>query len=32
LLALIAPHTPRAKTERPPFELETKLSIHCIQQ
>ena len=32
LLALIAPHAPRAKTGRPPFELETMLRIHFIQQ
>ncbi|PKO78232.1 MAG: IS5/IS1182 family transposase [Betaproteobacteria bacterium HGW-Betaproteobacteria-15] len=32
LLALITPHAPRAKTGRPPFELETMLRIHFIQQ
>ena len=32
LLALIAPHAPRAKTGRPPFELETMLRIHFVQQ
>jgi transposase, IS5 family len=32
LLALIAPHAPRAKTGRPPFALETMLRIHFIQQ
>jgi IS5 family transposase len=32
LLALIAPHAPRAKMERPPFVLETMLSIHFVQQ
>ena len=32
LLVLIAPHTPRAKTGRPPFELETMLGIHFVQQ
>ncbi|PRD67685.1 IS5/IS1182 family transposase [Malikia spinosa] len=32
LLALIAQHAPRAKTGRPPFELETMLRIHFIQQ
>jgi transposase, IS5 family len=32
LLSLIAPHAPRAKTGRPPFELETMLRIHFVQQ
>ena len=32
LLALIAPHAPRAKTGRPPFALETMLRIHFVQQ
>ncbi len=32
LLSLIAPHAPRAKTGRPPFELETMLRIHFLQQ
>jgi transposase, IS5 family len=32
LLALITPHAPRAKTGRPPFELETMLRIHFVQQ
>ena len=32
LLALIAPRAPRAKTGRPPFELETMLRIHFVQQ
>jgi transposase, IS5 family len=32
LLSLIAPHAPRAKTGRPPFELATMLRIHCMQQ
>ncbi len=32
LLALIAPHAPRASTGRPPFELETMLRIHFMQQ
>jgi IS5 family transposase len=32
LLALLAPHAPRAKTGRPPFELETMLRIHFVQQ
>lgn len=32
LLALIVPHAPRAKTGRPPFELETMLRIHFAQQ
>ena len=30
LLSLIAPHAPRAKTGRPPFELETMLRIHFV--
>jgi IS5 family transposase len=32
LVALIAPHAPRAKTGRPPFALETMLRIHFLQQ
>lgn len=32
LLSLIAPHAPRAKTGRPPFELLTMLRIHFLQQ
>ena len=32
LLALIAPHAPRATTGRPPFELKTMLRIHFVQQ
>lgn len=32
LLALIAPHAPRAKTGRPSFELEMMLRIHFVQQ
>ena len=32
LLSLIAPHAPRAKTGRPPFELMTMLRIHFLQQ
>ncbi|MFN3730431.1 MAG: IS5 family transposase [Fimbriimonadaceae bacterium] len=32
LLALIAPYAPRAKMGRPPFELETLLRIHFVQQ
>jgi IS5 family transposase len=32
LLALIAPHSPVAKTGRPPFELAMMLRIHCLQQ
>jgi len=31
-LALIEPHAPKAKTGRPPFELETMLRIHFLQQ
>jgi IS5 family transposase len=30
LLSLIAPHTPRARTGRPPFELATMLRIHFL--
>jgi len=30
LLALIAPHAPRAKTGRPPFELVTMLRIYFM--
>ena len=32
LLSLIAPHAPRAKTGRPPFEVVTMLRIHFLQQ
>ena len=32
LVALIEPHSPRAKTGRPPFALETMLRIHFMQQ
>lgn len=32
LLSLVAPHAPRAKTGRPPFELTTMLRIHFMQQ
>jgi len=32
LLALIAPHAPKAKIGRPAFELETMLRIHFLQQ
>lgn len=32
MLSLIAPHAPRAKTGRPPFELPTMLRIHFLQQ
>ena len=32
LLSLIAPHAPRAKTGRPPFELVTMLRLHFLQQ
>jgi hypothetical protein len=32
LLALIAPHAPRAKTGRPPLEVETMLRIHFFYQ
>ena len=32
LLSLIAPHTPVAKTGRPPFDFALMLRIHCLQQ
>ena len=32
LLALIAPHAPAGKTERPPFPAEVMLRIHLLQQ
>lgn len=32
LLALIEPYSPRAKTGRPPFAIETMLRIHFLQQ
>jgi IS5 family transposase len=32
LVALIEPHSPRAKTDRPPFPIETMLRIHFLQQ
>ena len=32
LLALIEPHTPVAKTGRPPFKLGLMLRIYCLQQ
>lgn len=32
LLALITPHTPRAKTGRPPFELETMLRMNLVKK
>ncbi|ALT76530.1 IS5 family transposase [Paucibacter sp. KCTC 42545] len=32
LLAVITPHAPVAKTGRPPFELQTMLRIHFMQQ
>jgi IS5 family transposase len=32
LVALIEPHSPSAKTGRPPFPIETMLRIHCLQQ
>ena len=31
LMALIEPHSPRAKTGRPPFPIETMLRIHFMQ-
>ena len=32
LVAVIEPHSPRAKTGRPPFAIETMLRIHYLQQ
>ena len=32
LVALIEQHSPRAKTGRPPFPIETMLRIHFLQQ
>jgi IS5 family transposase len=32
LVALIEPHSPRAKTGRPPFPIQTMLRIHFMQQ
>ena len=32
LLAPITPHSPAAKTGRPPFDLAMMLRIHCLQQ
>lgn len=32
LVALIEPQSPRAKTGRPPFPIETMLRIHFLQQ
>jgi len=32
LVALIEPHSPRAKTGRPPFAIEAMLRIHFLQQ
>ena len=32
LVALIAPYYPEGRTGRPPFALETMLSIHFLQQ
>ena len=32
LVALIAPHYPKGRTGRPPFELETMLRTHFLQQ
>ena len=31
LVAVIEPHSPRAKTGRPPFAIETMLRIHYLQ-
>lgn len=32
LVEIVEPHSPRAKTGRPPFSIETMLRIHCLQQ
>ena len=32
LVKLIEPHTPQAKTGRPPFAVQTMLRIHFLQQ
>ena len=32
LVAVVEPHSPRAKTGRPPFAIETMLRIHYLQQ
>ena len=32
LVAVIAPYYPEGKNGRPPFELETMLRLHCLQQ
>jgi IS5 family transposase len=32
LVQIVEPHCPRAKTGRPPFEVETMLRIHYLQQ
>lgn len=32
LVAIVAPHCPKAKTGRPPFAVETMLRIHYLQQ
>ena len=31
LVSVIEPHSPRTKTGRPPFAIETMLRIHCLQ-
>lgn len=32
LVQIVEPHSPRAKTGRPPFAIETRLRIHYLQQ
>jgi hypothetical protein len=32
LVQIVEPHSPRAKTGRPPFAIETMLRIHYLQQ
>jgi IS5 family transposase len=32
LVQIVEPHYPRAKTGRPPFDIETMLRIHYLQQ
>jgi IS5 family transposase len=32
LVQIVEPHSPRARTGRPPFSVETMLRIHYLQQ
>ena len=32
LVRIVAPHYPKSKTGRPPFDIETMLRIHYLQQ